>query len=139
MFFSVNSPSFRDEVPYLVQFVLDKRTTGLPPDIRILAAYTAGPQSRSAGKSGLLAEVGGNPQAYAVSEITFPPFVFVMTLASPSPDQRLLDISPFASYGYDERRELYLSLPVLAVNAPYPTDYRPVDEVVRAAAMHQAL
>jgi hypothetical protein len=131
-FFSVNPPEFQYEVRYLRHLVLSKRATGLPPDIQIYAGYTKGPYTRSASKSGLLNQRGGASSLYAFSEFTFPPFVFVMTFASPCPDARLLDITSFASHGYDDLRTLYLSMPVLEVNSPYPSDYRPAAEIKAA-------
>lgn len=135
MFFSVNAPVFRNEVPYLVRFVLNRYTKGLPDDIRLHAAYTAGRTSRTAGKSGLITGVGGNDmRAHAISEVAFPPFVFVLTLGSDCPDPRLVDISFFASFGYDEMSRPYMNFPVLPINSPYPTDYRTTSEIRRAAA-----
>ena len=129
MFFSVNSPNFRNEVPYLEKFVLDRYTNGLPTNIRVYVGYSVGPNSRSSGKSGILNGGGSSPQGYVVSEIAFPPFVFVLTLDSPCPDPRLLDISFFASSGYDEEKSFCMSLPVLPINTAYPTDYRTQAEV----------
>jgi xanthine dehydrogenase YagR molybdenum-binding subunit len=47
---------------------------------------------------------------------------------------RLVDISFFAWFGYDEPGRPYISLPVLPINSPYPTDYRTRPEIERAAA-----
>ena len=135
MFFSVNAPSFRKEVPDVVRFVLNKQAKGLPRDIHVHAGYTAGTNSRASAKSGLITGAGGDDmRAHAVSEVAFPPFVFVLTLDSECPDPRLVDISFFAWFGYDEPGRPYISLPVLPINSPYPTDYRTRPEIERAAA-----
>lgn len=54
MFFSSNSPGFRDTYPYLVEFVLNKEKKYLNPKIRIFVFYSSGEKSRSAGVTGLL-------------------------------------------------------------------------------------
>lgn len=139
MFFSVNSPTFRERVPYLERFVLNKALRYLPPDIGVYAGYTVMKgNSRSAGLSGILDGSGRAPQTYAVSEIAFPPFCFVMTFDCPCPDRRLIDISSFATYGYGEIRSFDLRMSVLPIHTAYPTDYRTPQEVVQAAAAAQA-
>lgn len=132
MFFSVNSPEFRKRVPYLEQFVLGKHIRHLPPDIGIYAGYTVNGHSRSAGVSGILDGSGYSPQTYVVSEIAFPPFLFVLTLDCPCPDGRLVNISSFSSYSYDDIRTFDLRLPVLPVHTAYPADYRTKREIAKA-------
>lgn len=132
MFFSVNSPEFRKRVPYLEQFVLNKHIKYLPPDIGVYAGYTVNGNSRSAGVSGILDSSGYSPQTYVVSEIAFAPFLFVLTLDCPCPDGRLVNISPFSAYGYDDIRTFDMRLPVLPVHTAYPTDYRTAREVEKA-------
>jgi len=133
MFFSVNSPNFREKVSYLEKFILDKYTRHLPPDIRVYAGCTISGYSRSAGATGILDASGHFPQTYIFSEIAFPPFIFVLTLDSPCPDGRLVDISEFASYGYDAERSFDMQLPVLTIQSAYPTDYRTKQEITKAA------
>ena len=65
--------------------------------------------------------------------MAFQPFVFLLTLDSPSSDRRLADISFFALSDYDEVRSLYMSLPVLPINTAYPSDYRTLAEVAKAS------
>jgi len=138
MFFSINAPDFRTRIPYLEEFVLARERKYLPDDIRIYAAYTTSPHTRSAGASGILYEAGGFTHGVIVSEIGCPPFIYVMTLDSESPDRRLGDISWFAHSGYAESRSIDVRLPVLPINTPYPTDYRTRDEIQKAAAMSAA-
>ena len=92
MFFSVNSPDFRKRVPYLEQFVLNKHTRNLPPDIGAYTGYTVGGQSGRLG-----CRVTSTAQELATSlcrfQFAFPPFLFVLTLDCPCPDCRLINIS----------------------------------------------
>jgi hypothetical protein len=59
-----------------------------------------------------------------LSEITFPPFGYVLTLDSAPLDRRLLEITHFSRYRYDEFRVLELRPPVLDTPTSFPGDYR---------------
>jgi hypothetical protein len=68
-------------------------------------------------------------QSCVFSEISFPPFEYVMTLDSPPPDPRLHSISHFGKYDYDEFRAFELQLPVLPTFLWMPDDYRTKDQI----------
>jgi hypothetical protein len=70
---------------------------------------------------------------HILSETTFPPFGYVMTFNSPSPDDRLTDITYFAEYEYNQEGTLSLKLPVLPVYTFFPADYRSRDQVLKDA------
>ncbi|MFZ3320728.1 MAG: hypothetical protein WA190_00040 [Usitatibacter sp.] len=132
MFMSANGPEFRRKAPYLEKFVMDKRQTGLPSDIRLYAGYNHGRFSRTTGIVGLV----DDGTVHGLSEITYRPFAFVMALASPPPNRQMIDITSFAEAHIDDPRVLYLSMPVLNVRSQFPADYRSEDEILRAAAAH---
>jgi hypothetical protein len=71
-------------------------------------------------------EIGGVPKVY--SEIAFPPFTYVLSLDSDPPDQRLVDITFFAHFRYNDWRDTPLRLPILPVYTPFPGDYRSRDQ-----------
>lgn len=129
MFFSVNSPNFRTIHPYLEHFVRNKRLKGLPPELSLYVGYSFNGHSRSAGVSGLLDGTAGGGGSYVFSEIAFPPFVFVLCLASPPPEKTLIDISWFALFDYDHCRYIDLRLPVLDIQSPFPGDYRNKNQI----------
>lgn len=132
MFFSSNSPRFRDCHPELVKFVLDRDTRCLPSYIRVYAFYTLADRSRSAGVTGLLKGVnnfGDSSRSFIFSEVTFPPFGFLMTLNSPTPDDRLLDISEFSHYAYNDWIDRFMKLPIMPIYTPFPADYRSCEQV----------
>lgn len=132
MFFSVNAPGFRSDHPYLERFVLNRRLTGLPPEVQIFCFLAPGPKSRQIGISG---STNINTGAVTIlSELAFPPHGYVLCLGSAPPDDRLVDITFFATSAIDDRRELHLRLPALPVNTAFPGDYRSNDEVLRDAA-----
>lgn len=134
MFFSVNTPEFRQSHPYLEKFVMNRRLTGLPPQVQIFCFLTPGPKSRQVGVAGSTnLETGA---VTVLSEVTFPPHGYVLCLGSRPPDERLFDITAFATSSFDERREVHLRLPILPVNTAFPGDYRSVDEVMREAAKY---
>ena len=129
MFFSVNSDRFRLAQPYLVDFILSRDRKYLPPNIRIYAYYTLSPSTRSIGISGIIDTNRG--RARILSELSFPPFGYVLMFAPDPPDSRLIDITPFARYDYNEFAVMNLQLPVLETHLPLPGDYRTRDEIER--------
>ena len=52
------------------------------------------------------------------SEVSFPPFSYILAIDSDSPDTRMLDITFFSSFGYNEFVTLNLPLQVVEVYAP---------------------
>jgi hypothetical protein len=135
MFMSINSPAFAQVNPELVRFVKNKRAFSLPPKYRFFIYYNAGTRSRSAGVSGLLNT--NSHQIRVLSEMTFPPFGYVLSLKGESPDDRLVDISWFARFLYDDWGHFTMRLPVLDVFTPFPGDYRDRQTVLREAARNR--
>jgi hypothetical protein len=131
MFFSVNQPEFAQDNQELVKFVLNRETTYLPPKIKIYCSLMTGTWSRSSGISviGKLRDVGGMDRII-LSEITFPPFVYVMTIGSAPPDERLTEITWFSSYEYNQFDIIYPRFNVLPVNYYLPGDYRTVEQMI---------
>ena len=127
MFFSVNSNTFRKFHPELVSFILNKQERNLSPKYRIYVYYNLSSLMRFHG-----AHVSGDifkGKLRTFSEITYPPFGYVMTFNSEPPDERLFDITHFAKYEYGKFVVLNLRLPVMEINTPYPGDYRSKKEI----------
>lgn len=137
MFFSVNSPQFREAHSYLEHFVLNKETKRLPNDIRLYVAYLLSDRSRSAGITGsiTLDDQTGLPQNRTYTEISFFPFSYILSFDSPPPEHEMLDISFFANYGYNEFTTLQLPIPALSVYTPFPGDFRNRETVLRESKM----
>jgi hypothetical protein len=77
---------------------------------------------------------------HTVSEITFPPFGFLMAIDCVWPDQRLGDISEFANFDYNDWVcGLTMRLPIMPIYTAYPGDYRSRDEVLRQVAEQRGL
>ena len=133
MFFSINSHRFREAHPELVRFALNKETKYLPPGIRVYAGYLLSDRSRSAGVTGSiqLDDISGASNLRTYSEISFPPFSYILSLKSPPPEHQMLDISFFGSFGYNELTTLHLPIPCLSIYTPFPGDFRDRNTVLR--------
>lgn len=132
MFLSINRLSFRSEHPELPNFVLHKINNDLPPQYRVFTYFLACSAFRRAGKTGILPldpnTLRPGKMTWA-TEISHPPFGYLMTIESGPPDDRLCEITQFTRYRYDERRDLELKLPVLPTHFPVLGDYRSADEI----------
>ena len=145
MFFSANGPTFQSVHPELARFVLNKEQKYIDPRYHIYAFLTESNRSR---QTGIVAMANIDTHKVRVlSEITFAPLGFVMVLSSEPSDDRLVDISFFARYGYNDWTEISLNLPSLPIYTAFPGDYRNREQVLaemkqqtpEAAAMDEAL
>ncbi len=135
MFFSANPQGLRHHAD-LVRFVLNKEHRYLSPTYRVFVYYNNVGRTRLLGFAALLdTNTGSNT---LMSEITFPPFGYVMTLDTPPPDERLIEITYFARSDYDAQTSLPLRLPVLPTHVGVPGDYREEDQIMREAAQEAA-
>ncbi len=131
MFFSVNPPQLAEQCPDLVRFVLNKHCKYLSPRHRFFVYYNLGNKFRYIG--------GAHRYDYnkndfiSLSEINYPPFGYVMTMDSKSPDNRLFEISHFAKYDYDEFKVMALYPQVLETHLALPADYRSKKEIEECA------
>jgi hypothetical protein len=137
MMFSVNADDFRLRNPELVPFVLNREARYLSPRYRFFAYYNILGRARTAGTGGLLNIETG--RLSVMSEITYPPFGYVLTLDSPPPDHRLFEITHFARYGYNDMEVMALHLPVLPTHMWFPGDYRTREQIDREYAEELAM
>lgn len=128
MLFSVNHDRFHGVHQELVRFVLNRDSTGLPDKYRFFTYFNTSPRFRAIGTAALM-QVGRGRGPILISEFSYPPYGYVMTIHSESPDPRLFEISHFAQFEYYESAELALDLPVLPVHTPFPGDYRTKEEI----------
>jgi hypothetical protein len=126
MFFSVNGTYFHEAHPDLVRFILNKESRELPERMHVFAFYTFSNRSRSSGVTAL-AKGGGsvNATVHAFSEVTFPPFGFVLTVHSEPPQPGFCEISSFSQFEYrDWRCGITMQLPLMPIYTFFPGDYR---------------
>ncbi|OWA33500.1 hypothetical protein B9G55_22860 [Saccharibacillus sp. O16] len=129
MFFSANGEGFAKGNPDLVRFVLNPEHKYVEPKIRIFAYLMTGSRMRQTGITGL----GSSDGKFTImSEIAFPPVGYVMTLNSDPPDPRLVEITHFSRYGYNEFETIFLRFSKLPVHLYLPGDYRNKDEIMKA-------
>ena len=127
MFFSVNSSEFGKENPELTRFVLDKNKKYLSNKYQFYIYYNTAGKQRFAGVTGRINVFSSTRAIW--SEITFPPFGYVMTLDSQPPDNRLFNITHFSRFDFYEVVPIELRLPVLPTDSPFPGDYRSKEEL----------
>jgi hypothetical protein len=133
MFFSVNGPKFQQVQPELVRFVLNRDLTSFPDHHRVYAFYTFSNRSRAAGMSGMVRGLGtSRSSVHVFSEITFPPFGFVMaSTRHPPPGVNFTDITSFSQFAYrDWRCGMTMKLPPMAIYTGFPGDYRTRDQAI---------
>ncbi len=132
MFFSVNQLGFADKNPELVKFVLDQKAKYLSPKYRFFVYFNHEGRFRTSPIVGM-----GNffkRELSVMSEITYPPYGYVLTLGTPPPDPRLVEITHFARFDYNEFAVLEMRLPVLPTHTFVPGDYRTKEEIYKEAA-----
>lgn len=130
MFFSVKHDYLRSSHEYLVRFVLNKDEKYLPKNIKVYVYYNIEGANRYIGDTviGSLSD----DKTFFLSEISFPPLGFVMTLDGKCPDKRLTDISYFANYGYSEWIDHFQRFNTLPTHLPHiPGDYRTKHEIIK--------
>ena len=132
MFFSVNSDRFHEAHPELVEFVLNKERRYLPPQYQFYVYYNYVGQLRSQSVAGKFNVYTGVKEVF--SEITYPPFGYVLSFDSQPPSDKLEDITYFANYGYDDFRSIQLRPPVLPTHILLPGDYRSDSEIFEQIA-----
>ena len=128
MFLSSNGDKFHKYHQDLVKFVLDPREQFINPSMRIYAYYVAGGR---AGKTGIVVKGDlASGKNEVLSELSFPPFGYVMTLDGCQPDDRLVDITFFSQFQSSDWSEIHLNFPVLPIYTWFPADYRSRSEVL---------
>ena len=131
MFLSVNGIGWRNANMDLVEFVYLPKRKYLSRKYSVYAFYSVSAIQRQSGTAIRFCtnERFENLGMDAFSEITFPPFGYVMTVDNDAHDSRLVDISYFANRAENELRMEYLKLPVLPIFTSYPGDYRTKEEI----------
>lgn len=131
MFFSVNTDQFRRANPELEAFVLNRDRKYLPPRYRFFVYFTAEGRSRAVGTSGMLHL--GSGAMHVMTELTYPPYGYLLVFDNSAPDDRLFEITHFARYDYGQFDVMELRLPVLPTHTSFPGDYRSKEQIFKDA------
>lgn len=134
MFFSLNGDKFSTVNQELVDFVLNKERKYISPKYKIYAYLKGEGNIRSSGVVSKIDVLSGANRAEIFSELTFPPFGYVLCLDSPPPDKRLVDITYFTRFSYNEWDIVYLKIDRLPTYMTFPGDYRTKREILDQAA-----
>lgn len=129
MCFSTNTAQWRKNHPELETFVLDRNRRWLDPKYRVFAYYNVEGTFRRASHSMALVNLNRGRGVIQVTEISHPPFGYVLTVDGSKPDERLCEITHFQRYEYGEFEVAPLYLPVLPTHLPIPLDYRTQNEI----------
>ncbi|MCU0350950.1 MAG: hypothetical protein MUF43_09015 [Flavobacterium sp.] len=132
MFLSINhSVQFFKEYPELVKFVLNKNEKYLDPKFKVYAYYNFEGNPRYQ-PIAFMANRDDKPQFLTLTEFTFPPFGFVLTINCPDFEEKLVEITDFSRFGYNEFKEINIRFNVLPTNTYIPTDYRTKEQILKA-------
>lgn len=138
MFCSVSGPTFAQSHPWLPRYLLNRESRTIDERFRFFVYYNLSSKLRYAGISGQVNLETG--RISVLSEITFPPFGYVLTIDSDPPDARLVEITFFRQFSFNELARLEVRLPVLPIHLAYPGDYRTRAEILaNRAASEEAL
>lgn len=128
-------------IPYheeLRWFALDREQKYLPPQYNVYSYLTATTKPRfESGMAVLNARTGA--MNYIDAEIAFPPFGYCMTSTrrrerrSMAEETGLYDMGWFSTFEYNLWTTVYLRMPKLQANTPFPLDYRTSEEIVKEA------
>lgn len=139
MCFSVNPPKWRQKFPDLEAFVCDRDRRWLAPRYRIFVYYNVEGLLRRVGFGMAMVNLNKGPDVVQVTEISHPPFGYVLTVDGTKPDARLFEITHFQRYAYDEMEVAPLYPEVLPTHLGMPLDYRTRDEINQQVARSRDL
>jgi hypothetical protein len=134
MFLTINSLAFRDKYSDLVPFVVDRQARHLHPRYRIYIYFNHGGMHRAtpiSAKLDLKTSTMEHLRTSLMTEISYPPFGYLMTIDSEPPDPGIVDITFFSTYAYDQLKTLSMHYPVFPTHTFFPGDYRSIDKIIK--------
>ncbi len=134
MFLSINSIDFRDRNVDLAQFVLNRDKKYLPNRYKFYIYFNVGGMHRATPhttKIDLNKYTLENKKTSYMTEISYPPFGYLLTIESDKPSPDIVDITFFANYDFFERKTISMTYPVYATHTIFPSDYRSLEKIKR--------
>jgi len=130
MTYSVNNIHYLVENPDLAEFVRDKHSRRLPSRCRVFVYFNIeGMMRRVGNEMALLRLEDGIWRGYNLTEISHPPFGYVVTTDGSKPDKRFCEITDFKRFRLDEWGVATLNIAVLPTHMPISLDYRTTNEI----------
>ena len=130
MFISINYVGFIKDYPALKSFILQKRNNVFDNRIRVFVYYNLEGSLRYEPNLTLYNIQTSN--ALYLSEITFPPLGYVMVMNEGEVDNRLLEITRFVNFNYDDEIELNQQMNIMPTHLRVVGDYRTKDEIQKS-------
>ena len=131
MFCSVHQSGWADQE--MRDFLLNRERRHIPKDWRVFVYFNTSPHIRQTG----IVVRGSSQGLDCFSEISFPPFGYVLTKDSKPPDKRHQEITFFGKHSYNDWKHIPLKLPLLPVASWVPGDYRTKDELANDVARNR--
>jgi hypothetical protein len=131
MFCSVNGPGLAQTVTELVPFIMHPERRLLDPRLRVFAYFNPIGHPRHRPKGTMLDLFTARQSKF--SEIAFFPFGYVLVMDTESWDDRYFEITHFSAFEHEEKRPVWMRLPVLETHLPYQGDYRFIAQIRRVS------
>ncbi len=126
MFLSINSQLTID-FPEIKKFLLKKNLKLEIPKIRVFIYYNIEGEIRYE-PNFILGKIDTGI-IVRISEISFPPFGYVLITNGETLDERLFEITNFGNFDYNEEIELIQNLSILPTHLKFVGDYRTEEEI----------
>jgi hypothetical protein len=125
MFIGIHDTRFGQQYPELIEFVKNPDSTELNSRFRILTYLNTKGMYRYS--EFMVTYMNGN--IIKCSEITFPPFGYVLLIDNNLEYQHLLDITTFKNVAPNVEMNIDLKIRKLETHRPLPLDYRSLDDI----------
>jgi hypothetical protein len=132
MFLSINSMGFRDKNIDLALFVLNRERKYLPKKYRFFIYFNLEGMHRATPHT---TKIDFNKYTFehkrttVMTEISFPPFGYLLLIDSEKPASDIVEITFFTQYGIWERKTISMRYPVNPTHTIFPGDYRSVERI----------
>jgi hypothetical protein len=121
MFIAIDKSGILRSNKALVNFILNKESIECPIEYKVYLYYTLSVKYRMMGYSFIMDPKLGFQKW---SEINFPPFGYVLAEDSLAPFERMVDLTDFKNYKYDEKSSIEFIAPYLIVESPWIGTYK---------------
>jgi hypothetical protein len=122
MFVCINKAEFTDSNSKLLEFIKNPSENLLPEKYKVYMYLNRRGRTRS------IPLMYSNHNGF-LSEITFPPLGFVLSIDNSNSIPYLTEITSFKDVKLDYNDEVHFKLNVLPTYSPYPEDYRSEEEI----------
>ncbi len=131
MFFTVNYPEFQNKYPWLRDYILNKENTCYLDSLKLFVYYVEDMQSVRI-SPGVLGTIDTETRITAMfSEFAYPPLGYILSYDDVVLDPRLVNITGFSNYKYDEKATFQLNVFPLPIANTFYGEFRTPEEIQR--------